>query len=81
MGEKTFSEIFSILTEIKLMFLARFCAVFITSVIGSFKLDTLLEYLCSNGSMVECLTRDRGDVGSSLSGVTALWSLSGIQLS
>ena len=29
-----------------------------------------------NGSVVECLTRDRGAVGSSLTGVTALWSLS-----
>ena len=26
--------------------------------------------------MVECLTRDRGAVGSSLTSVTALWSLS-----
>ena len=30
---------------------------------------------CS-GSVVECLTRDRGAAGSSLTGVTALWSLS-----
>ena len=29
-----------------------------------------------SGSVVECLTRDRGAAGSSLSGVTALWSLS-----
>ena len=29
-----------------------------------------------SGSVVECLTRDRGAVGSSLTGVTALWSLS-----
>ena len=29
-----------------------------------------------NGSVVECLTRDRGVVGSSLTGITALWSLS-----
>ena len=28
------------------------------------------------GSVVECLTRDRGAAGSSLTGVTALWSLS-----
>ena len=26
--------------------------------------------------MVECLTRDRGAAGSSLTGITALWSLS-----
>ena len=30
---------------------------------------------CS-GSVVECLTRDRGAVGSNLTGVTALWDLS-----
>ena len=29
-----------------------------------------------SGSVVECLTRDRGAVGSSLTGVTVLWSLS-----
>ena len=27
-----------------------------------------------SGSVVECLTRDRGAVGSSLNGSTALWS-------
>ena len=29
-----------------------------------------------SGSVVECLTQDRGAAGSSLTGVTALWSLS-----
>ena len=29
----------------------------------------------TNGSVVECLTLDRGAAGSSLTGVTALWSL------
>ena len=29
-----------------------------------------------SGSVVECLTRDQEAVGSSLTGVTALWSLS-----
>ena len=29
-----------------------------------------------SGSVVECLTRDRGAAGSSLTSVTALWSLS-----
>ena len=28
-----------------------------------------------SGSVVECLTRDRGAAGSSLTGVTAFWSL------
>ena len=28
------------------------------------------------GSVVECLTRDRGAAGSSLTGITALWYLS-----
>ena len=34
-----------------------------------------------SGSVVECLTRDRGAEGSSLTGVTALWSLSKTHLS
>ena len=34
-----------------------------------------------SGSVVECLTRVRGTEGSSLTGVTALWSLSKTQLS
>ena len=35
---------------------------------------------CS-GSVVECLTGDRGASGSSLTGVTAMWSLSKTHLS
>ena len=35
----------------------------------------------SSGSVVECLTLDRGAVGSSLTDVTALWSLSKTHLS
>ena len=34
-----------------------------------------------SGSMVECLTRDRGAASSNLTGVTALWSLSMTHLS
>ena len=34
-----------------------------------------------SGSVVECLTQDRRAVGSSLTGVTALWSLSKTHLS
>ena len=34
-----------------------------------------------SGSVVECLTRDRGAAGSSLTGVTALWFLSKTHLS
>ena len=34
-----------------------------------------------NGSVVECLTRDRRAAGSSLTGVIALWSLSKTHLS
>ena len=34
-----------------------------------------------SGSVVECLTRDRGAAGSSLTGVTAFWSLSKTHLS
>ena len=35
----------------------------------------------SSGLVVECLTRDQGATGSSLTGVTALWSLSKTYLS
>ena len=34
-----------------------------------------------SGSVVECLIRDRGAAGLSLTGVTALWSLSKTHLS
>ena len=34
-----------------------------------------------SGSVVECLTRDRRAAGSSLTGVTVLWSLSKTHLS
>ena len=34
-----------------------------------------------SGSVVECLTRDRGAAGSSLTGITGLWSLSKTHLS
>ena len=34
-----------------------------------------------SGSVVECLTRDRGAAGSSLTDVIALWSLSKVHLS
>ena len=34
-----------------------------------------------SGSVVECLTRDRGAAGSSFTGVTVLWSLSKTHLS
>ena len=34
-----------------------------------------------SGLVVECLTRDRGAAGSSLTGVTVLWSLSKTHLS
>ena len=35
----------------------------------------------SGSSVVECLTRDRGAAGSSLTGVTVLWSLSKTHIS
>ena len=47
-------------------------------------LDSILSTLKlreRSGSVVECLTRDRGATGSSLTGVTALWSLSKTLLS
>ena len=47
------------------------------------KTDTLYKslYRERSGSVVECLTRDRRVAGSSLTGVTALWSLSKTHLS
>ena len=41
----------------------------------------ILDLRERSGSMVECLTRDRRVAGSSLTGVTALWSLSKTHLS
>ena len=42
----------------------------------------MLHHISELGSaVVECLTRDRGAAGSSLTGVTALWSLSKTHLS
>ena len=41
----------------------------------------LVESRERSGSVVECLTRDRKAAGSSLTGVTALWSLSKTHLS
>ena len=45
---------------------------------GYFRLGMVRE---RSGSVVECLTRDRGAVGLSLTGVTVLWSLSKTHLS
>ena len=45
------------------------------------KCPTALPLGERSGSVVECLTRDRGAAGSSLTGVTALWSLSKTHLS
>ena len=41
----------------------------------------IIHTFLRSGSVVECLTRDRGATGSSLTGVTALWSLSKTHLS
>ena len=54
---------------------------------STFCLYTTLVYTCicyrreRSGSVVECLTRDREASGSSLTGLTALWSLSKTHLS
>ena len=49
------------------------------------RLYTLLivmgQVLGSAVALVECLTRDRRDAGSSLTGIPALWSLSETHLS
>ena len=55
--------------------------------IGVIDVTLIFDSLClntdreSSGSVVECLTGDRGAAGSSLTGVTALWSLSKTHLS
>ena len=43
--------------------------------------DCSFEHLERGGSVVECLTGDQEAPGSSLTGVTALWSLSKTHLS
>ena len=52
-----------------------------TDPIGSTLFASILNSRERSGSVVECLTRDRGAAGSSLAGVTALWSLSKTHLS
>ena len=42
---------------------------------------TALKVWELSGSVVECLTQDRGAAGSGLTGVTVLWSLSKTHLS
>ena len=44
-------------------------------------LDSIYHLRECSGSVEECLTGDRGTAGSSLTGVTALWSLSKTHLS
>ena len=46
-----------------------------------FKWALIIFYRERSGSVVECLTWDRGAAGSSLTGITALWSLSRTHLS
>ena len=43
--------------------------------------ETTPYFLERSGSVVECLTHDRGVVGSSLTSITALWSLTKTHLS
>ena len=45
-------------------------------VIGPLRVNNSSCMREGSGSVVECLTRDQGAAGSSLTGVTALWSLS-----
>ena len=65
-------------------------AILVTIATGKSKINARilhLGYSCNkpvkerSGSVVECLTRDREAGGSSLTGVTALWSLSKAHLS
>ena len=53
------------------------CEIFdVTSIKGA-----IIVFREHSGSVVECVTRDRETAGSSLTGVTALWSLSKTHLS
>ena len=62
-------------------FLEHFTLMYVSeSVVGTFKLNTLARGERS-GSVVECLTRDRGAAGWSLTRITMLWSLSKTHLS
>ena len=45
------------------------------------ELTRVLTTFQQNKGALECLTRDRGAEGSSLNGITALWSLSKTHLS
>ena len=47
----------------------------------TFPLKATMEFRERSGSVVESLTRDRGATGSSINGVTALWSLNKTHLS
>ena len=53
---------------------------FLTYIFGAQK-NRLIESGERSGSVVECLTRDQRAGGSSLTGVTGLWSLSKTHLS
>ena len=66
------TEIYNMTLEhvsIQLSLTVEFCILLLFS-------KGLTEVRERSGSVVECLTQDRRAVGSSLTGVTALWSLS-----
>ena len=67
--------------EIVFFFKSLTCLPFASECVCCFNLDVLFIYRERSGSVVECLTRDRRAAGSSLTGVTALWSLSKTHLS
>ena len=70
------------LINLKPLFRALFLPMYTLSILLSYQLVVLtLEIREHSSSVVECLTRDRRAAGSSLTGVTALWSLSKTHLS
>ena len=90
-GYKTFScstqlsTKFQLLKKLKYPQMKKFLALSLFDVLFimliNVKMPTIVGILIlmsreRSGSVVECLTRDRGAVGSSLTGVTVLWSLS-----
>ena len=67
------------------LFISELCYKGTISKRNSWKMATFWSFSYNfrerSGSVVECLTRDRRVAGSSLNGVTALWSLSKTHLS
>ena len=67
-----------LLSNINVLITKTSSASLLTHTLGFYGINSMGEH---SGSVVECLTRDRGALDLSLTGVTALWSLSKTHLS